>query len=236
MNKRLLAGGDESVAVCAHLRELVSVSTRDAASVLVPRMVVLALGSKDGSHVVQKAIDIASPELQIALTDLMRGFVPCLATSKHGNHVIKKHIETVSETSDSSRRIAEEILADLRRITEDKFGCRIVQCLLKRLDSSNYVRRRIVAMILENASDLCWAEYGHFVVETLLDEGQVNEQLHIVRVLLSHGDVAYTGKGCFVVQKVFELKLIQQLLPQLSADERNIIERWDRLCSTQSTG
>jgi len=151
---------------------------------------------------VQKAIDIASPELQIALTDLMRGFVPCLATSKHGNHVITKHIETVS---DSSRCIADEILADLTRIAKDEFGCRIVQCLLKRLDSSNYVRRRIVAMILENASDLCWAEYGHFVVETLLDEGQVNEQLHIVRVLLSHGDVAYTGKGRFVMQKVFEL-------------------------------
>jgi len=220
------------VAVCAHLREHVSVSTRDAASVSVPRMVALALGSQDGSRVVQKAIEKASPELQIALTDLMRGFVPCLATSKHGNHVITKHIETVS---DSSRCIAEEILADLRRITEDKFGCRIVQCLLKRLHNSNYVRRHIVGMILQNASDLCWSEYGHFVVETLLDEGQLQEQLHIVRVLLSHGHGAYHGKGCFVVQKAFKLELIQQLLPQLNPDERKMVERWDHVRSTQSS-
>lgn len=228
LQKQLEAGGCERTDVYEHLCRPILVFAPDGEKLPVPRLVALAIESKGGSKLVQRALEVASPTQQTELVNKLKGFVSCLATSKHGNYVIQKLVEILPSSSCSYHCVGLEILTEFTCVVGDKFGCRVVQRLLEHLDNSDYLRLRLIAAILESSSYLCWDDYGHFTVESLLEHGQASEQAYIVQTLLLNADPCH-GKGRFVVEKVFELMLLPQalpLLPPLQPGEWNEICRW----------
>jgi hypothetical protein len=105
--------------------------------------------------------------------------------------------------------VVDEIVSDFMRVVTDQFGCRVVQRMVE-ASHSHPSCRAISMMILHNVHFLCWDEYGHFPVETLLEHGMDWEK-HIILQTLERG--GFHGKGSYVQKKAIMLNLVQQPPP-----------------------
>jgi GTP-binding protein EngB required for normal cell division len=162
-------------------------------------MVVSSHESKSGSQLVQMAVEKASLEQLRKLWNHLRGFVSLLATSKHGNHVIQKLVPIMEE--EMVDEMVDEIAHEFMRVVTDRFGCRVVQRIVERHQKS----RIVPVMICQHAHRLCWDEYGHFPVESLLIHGEYSERIFIVQTLQCGG---FHGKGEYVKKRAIELGLL----------------------------
>lgn len=195
----------------------------------VPYVVVYSHESHWGSRTVQKALHVASPSQLFWLASALNGFIAPLAKSKHANFVIQKLLVAMRAANVPTWDAEQEIFKDLDCMTSDKYGCRVVKHVL---DS-----HRVVDWVLEKARELSEQEFGHFIVETVLERPDIMlcQKAVIIKKLMSGGlGVHLRGKCCFVIKKIIQLGLLGQLLPQLltQTEDINVLGSW-RLAEEQ---
>jgi len=137
----------------------------------------------NGCRVVQLAMEKASNGAAKDLAAELHGHVREAAVSPHANYVVQKVITQLSPAT--SAFIAEELLGNAARFARHRFGCRIM-CRLLEHCSSQEGTLRLIDEVLEDpaeALDLCRHNFGHHVVQSILEHGDVRYKELIAEVL-----------------------------------------------------
>lgn len=136
-----------------------------------------------GCRVVQLAIQTAKPAVGKAIAAELQGHVKEATESPHANYVLQKVIEQLSSATSSF--IADELLVNAQRFARHRFGCRIV-CRLVEHCSSEESTQKLIDTLLEDreeALDLCKHNFGHHVVQSVLEHGDARHKEIIADVL-----------------------------------------------------
>jgi len=143
---------DEIASAVAHLRGSVRRATFTA----------------EGCRVVQTAFEVARQSDGIELVGELRGCVRSAVTSPYGNYVIQKVIELMPPSS--AGFVVEELLGHGVEIARHRFGCRSL-CRLLEHYANNPSTVQLIDEVLVDARRLCRQEFGHFVIESILENG-----------------------------------------------------------------
>ena len=138
----------------------------------------------NGCRVVQVAMEKASNCAAKDLAAELHGHVREAAVSPHANYVIQKVITQLSPAT--SAFIAHELMGNAARFVRHRFGCRII-CRLLEHCSSQEGTLRLIEEVLQDPSealDLCRHNFGHHVVQSILEHGDVKYKAQIAEVLL----------------------------------------------------
>ena len=136
-----------------------------------------------GCRLVQLAIQTTRPSVGKAIAAELQGHVKEATESPHANYVLQKVIEQMSATTSSF--IAEELLLNVQRFARHRFGCRIVCRLVEHCSSEDSTHKLIETWLEdpEEALDLCKHNFGHHVVQSILEHGDVRHKEMIAEVL-----------------------------------------------------
>ncbi|CAE7336296.1 APUM5, partial [Symbiodinium natans] len=137
----------------------------------------------NGCRVVQMAMEKASNGAAKDLAAELHGHVREAAVSPHANYVIQKVITQLSPATSSF--IGEELLGNAARFARHRFGCRIM-CRLLEHCSSQEGTFKLIDEVLEDPSealDLCRHNFGHHVVQSVLEHGDARYKELIAEVL-----------------------------------------------------
>jgi len=136
-----------------------------------------------GCRLVQLAIQSCKPSVGKAIAQQLEGHVKEATESPHANYVLQKVIEQLSSATSSF--IADELLPYAPRFSRHRFGCRIV-CRLVEHCSSEESTQRLIEKLLEDpeeALDLCKHNFGHHVVQSILEHGDARHKEIIADVM-----------------------------------------------------
>merc|ERR1712218_69696 len=100
----------------------------------------------------------------------------------HANHVLQKCITLLQP--DDVQFIVDELLGRdglMVQATKHRYGCRIVQQLLKRCPSEQV--ERIVEVLLSDALALSCHPFGNFVMQCLLEHGTEDQRYRMICTL-----------------------------------------------------
>lgn len=150
------------------------------AAVLQNRVLELALDSQ-GSREVQRALETSPGTIQEMLVKELEGHVNKALQSPHGNHVLQKAI-AVMWPSDLFFVVPELLqFGKPRDLAKHPYGCRVLERLLE------FFPARWLAGFTEDLKDgtaeLARHQYGNFVVQHLLEHGDLQTRRHIVGVV-----------------------------------------------------
>ncbi|CAE7242467.1 pum2, partial [Symbiodinium microadriaticum] len=174
----------------------------------------------NGCRVVQLAMEKASNGVAKDLAAELHGHVREAAVSPHANYVVQKVITQLSPAT--SAFIAEELSGNAARFARHRFGCRII-CRLLEHCSSQEGTLRLIDEVLEDpaeALDLCRHNFGHHVVQSILEHGDVRYK-ELIAEVLGHDLLANAShrSASYVVESALSHcseKDQQALLQQLS--------------------
>lgn len=131
--------------------------------------------NRNGTRIVQKAIEVASQSDRDALVNKLREYVRELYQCPHGNHVLAKIIEVVPSTSPSiGSVIAAFRVIGTGVISRHRYGCRLMERLIEHCDDNHETQPEFAGLLdeVENESGLlCKHGFGNFVVQHLLEHG-----------------------------------------------------------------
>ncbi|CAJ1437900.1 unnamed protein product, partial [Effrenium voratum] len=165
---------------CERLRR--QLASRDASGAL---GAVWAL-SRDpaGCRLVQSALEITEQRTAELLASELKSHVREAAASPHANYVLQKVI--IQLHPKASAFIAEELLEQGARFARHRFGCRILCRLLEHCTTEEMTFRLIDEILAdrEEALDLCRHNFGHHVVQLVLERGDPRHKDILVEVLL----------------------------------------------------
>eukprot|EP00928_Gymnodinium_smaydae_P091465 TRINITY_DN75175_c0_g1_i1.p1 TRINITY_DN75175_c0_g1~~TRINITY_DN75175_c0_g1_i1.p1 ORF type:complete len:499 (+),score=88.48 TRINITY_DN75175_c0_g1_i1:62-1558(+) len=133
-----------------------------------------------GCRVVQEAFELVDHYTAASLAEQLCGNVRDAISSPHGNYVVQKMIAVLPGTLISF--IADELLGYAVETARHRFGCRVL-CRLIEHAGSEVATVALVDELLFQASDLCADEYGHHVIESVLEHGQPEQRRVIARAL-----------------------------------------------------
>jgi len=119
-----------------------------------------------GCRAVQLAFQVAETSEAAKLLSELMGHVERATRSPHANYVIQKAIEVM--TPAACGFIAQEMRGVGAAVARHRFGCRILCRLLEHMaDSPACVE--LMAEVLAEAGQLCRHQFGHYVMESVLD-------------------------------------------------------------------
>lgn len=134
---------------------------------------------RHGCRILQKALEVADANLQIALAEPLQGHVVEAMRSPHGNHVLQKCIVLLPP-----ERI-QFVLAELQGHGADaarhRFGCRILERLLEHCPSS--LTEPLMDEVVAKTEELCRHEFGNYVLQHVLEHGTASHRQKIVNAL-----------------------------------------------------
>jgi len=136
--------------------------------------------TQEGSRVVQKAMELASPEEQTTLAMQMAGHVRESSKCPHGNHVLQRCIELLP--SEEVQFIVDELSGRAVVTARHKFGCRILQRLIEHCPS--WQVSALIAEVMSDADRLCRHPFGNFVLQHILEHGTETQSSLVVAVLV----------------------------------------------------
>jgi len=122
-----------------------------------------------GCRLVQLALDSASQANAAALAAELRGHVCEAATSPHANYVLQKVVSQLTFSACSF--LAEELLGTCSKMARHRYGCRIL-CRLMEFYSSRESTLQMVNELLLEVGDLCCHNFGHHVIQSVLEHGE----------------------------------------------------------------
>eukprot|EP00929_Paragymnodinium_shiwhaense_P115252 TRINITY_DN83_c0_g1_i1.p1 TRINITY_DN83_c0_g1~~TRINITY_DN83_c0_g1_i1.p1 ORF type:complete len:486 (+),score=113.17 TRINITY_DN83_c0_g1_i1:116-1573(+) len=131
-----------------------------------------------GCRVLQLAIEKGSHTDVAMLLKELHGCVLRAATSPHGNFVLQKVVEVMPAAA--SRFIAEEFRGHAAEMAFNKFGCRILCRLLEHASGDERTVQLTEELLLAKAGDLIRHEFGHHVIESILEHGMDNAKQLII--------------------------------------------------------
>ncbi|CAE7765022.1 APUM5 [Symbiodinium pilosum] len=169
LRQQLEAGGDELTMAMSQISGKVWSLSRDA----------------NGCRVVQTAMEKASNGAAKELALELHGHVREAVVSPHANYVIQKVITQLSPAT--SAFIADELLGNGARFARHRFGCRIMCRLLEHCSNADGTRKLVDEVLedLSEALDLCRHNFGHHVVQSVLEHGDSRYKELIAEVLQS---------------------------------------------------
>eukprot|EP00928_Gymnodinium_smaydae_P005048 TRINITY_DN11740_c1_g1_i1.p1 TRINITY_DN11740_c1_g1~~TRINITY_DN11740_c1_g1_i1.p1 ORF type:complete len:514 (+),score=63.35 TRINITY_DN11740_c1_g1_i1:53-1543(+) len=135
-----------------------------------------------GCRLVQDALKAADQAHAIAIAEELRGSVWTTVTSPYGNYVVQKIIEVLPNSALSF--IAEELKSHAVETARHRYGCRVLSRLLEHAGSAPSTVALFDAVLMQ-VGELCTHNYGHHVMESVLQHGQPNQKSFIVRTLCS---------------------------------------------------
>jgi len=133
-----------------------------------------------GCRLIQNALEITSPQLAAELADELKGHVLELASSPHGNYVIQKVITQLPVKA--SKFIVEELCESGSKIARHRYACRII-CRLIEYCSSLGITMNLLDEMLLDVSELCYHNFGHHVIESVLEHGSDHHRRRVIAAL-----------------------------------------------------
>jgi len=136
-----------------------------------------------GCRLIQRALEVTPATFAEQLVQELRGHVKDAASSPHANYVLQKVITQLRPYA--SAFIAEELLDNGARFARHRFGCRILCRLLEHCTSEGSTQR-LISKILEDPSEaleLCRHNFGHHVVQLVLERGHPRHKELVLQVL-----------------------------------------------------
>lgn len=156
-----------------------------------------------GCWVVQEAFEVADTKQIQDLAFELRGHLVQAILSPFANFVVQKAIEKLPVT------VVSELMEELRgrgaEVSAHRYGCRIMCGLFQNLQLPP--QPAIVALVedvLKKAGDLCKDEFGHFVMEAILEHGLPVHKNRIAQALCAGMDVFATHRqGSRVIEQAW---------------------------------
>lgn len=136
-----------------------------------------------GCRLVQRALEVTPSPFAERLAHELAGHVKEAAASPHANYVLQKVITQLRPGA--STFIAEELLENGARFARHRFGCRIL-CRLLEHCTTEASTQRLISNILEDpaeALELCRHNFGHHVVQLVLERGHPRHKELVLQVL-----------------------------------------------------
>eukprot|EP00441_Pelagodinium_beii_P043267 CAMPEP_0197648584 /NCGR_PEP_ID=MMETSP1338-20131121/27846_1 /TAXON_ID=43686 ORGANISM="Pelagodinium beii, Strain RCC1491" /NCGR_SAMPLE_ID=MMETSP1338 /ASSEMBLY_ACC=CAM_ASM_000754 /LENGTH=406 /DNA_ID=CAMNT_0043222617 /DNA_START=89 /DNA_END=1306 /DNA_ORIENTATION=- len=207
---------------CEALKKLLSGSSKDVEEALLCLQGRVQAFSFDaaGCRVIQKALEVASPQAAAELAKELSGHVLESAVSPHANYVLQKVISQLHGISSSF--IAEEIRGAGSKMARHRYACRIM-CRLLEFCSSRDVTKTLIDEILMEADELCCHNFGHHVIQSVLEHGEEQHRRRVLTALSK--DPLFFAKhrnASYLMEKALPLcshEDLEFLLPQLACPE-----------------
>jgi len=165
--RQMLSDSGLSASVEALLESSSSAKRAAIITWLLPAVLQLTL-SPNGTHVIQKALEVTGGETQIKLSHCLRGRARQLLDSHHGNHVLQKMIVVMPPHA------VEFIFHELSffpggwaGVVRHRFGCRVAERLLEHCDAG--LTAPIVAAVVGEIDSLSMHPFANYVVQHILE-------------------------------------------------------------------
>jgi len=176
-----------------------------------------------GCRLIQSALEIASPQVAAELANELKGHVLELVTSPHGNYVIQKVITHLPVKA--STFIVEEICGSGSKMARHRYACRII-CRLIEYCSSLDITMRLLEEMLLDVSELCCHNFGHHVIQSVLEHGSDHHRRQVLAALSTdplgfakHRNSSYLLEKALSLCSCEELEgLLQLARPDVIAD------------------
>jgi len=153
--------------------------------------------TRNGSRLVQKAIDVSTVEQREQLAEALLRDVTELCTSPHANHVIAKLVE-VTPPQDLAN-IGEAMRGKATTVARHQFGSRILERLIENCEEDHI--GFLLDEIFEDFEPLARHQFGNFVVQRLFEHSTASRKSTCVQKLLPHVLQHATHKtACNIVQ------------------------------------
>jgi len=165
-----------------------------------------------GCRVVQLAFQVADTRVATELLSELKGSVRAATRSPHGNYVIQKAIAVMPPAACSF--IVEEICGAGVAVARHRYGCRILCRLLEHMAASP-VCAKLIAEVLTEARHLSLHEFGHYVMESVLEHGQPQQRGCLVKALILEAPIL-AGHSC-------ASHVVETALRQGSIEEQQIL-------------
>ncbi|CAK9085676.1 Pumilio homolog 5 (APUM-5) (AtPUM5) [Durusdinium trenchii] len=172
-----------------------------------------------GCRLVQLALETGCHEAAL-LTRELHGHVQEAAVSPHANYVIQKVVSTLTWATSSF--VAKELLNSCARLARHRYACRIF-CRLQEFCGNRDLTLQLIDELLVEAEDLCRHNFGHHVVQSVLEHGHEKHRKVVATILRS--DLLSFAKhrnASYLVEKALSycaLEDQQALLAQLGRTE-----------------
>merc|ERR1712113_474032 len=166
----------------------------------------LACSSKEGSEVLQRALNLANPKSALGMARQLKGHIAKAVRSPHANHVVQEIIRLIPLNQIDF--VVQEVEQMGLKLVFHKYGCRILCRLIESdcsMQSSDKSMVCIVERVLQRLGDIIYDIFGHFVVESILEHGQDSHRAKILTELKANAiRAAHHDRGAFVVVKAMQ--------------------------------
>jgi hypothetical protein len=133
-----------------------------------------------GCRVVQRAIEVAEQQQAAELAAELLGIVRRVIMSPHGNFVIQKIIEVLPIRQ--STFIVAELIGAGAKFSSNRYGCRILSRIVEH-SGSDSLAKTLIDEILQDVRWLLRDNFGHHVIESILEHGSDEQKHHVAAAL-----------------------------------------------------
>lgn len=165
-----------------------------------------------GCRTVQSALEVADRDAAVRIARCLQGRIPDAMRSPHANYVVQMIIKVLQP--EDVPFVLEEIEAAGPELAFHEYGCRIYIRLLA-LGSLSPRLLRIVDDVLSQVRELIRHQYGHYVVEAVLEHGLPEHRQRVIAELLQ--DLANYSRNRHSAH------VIDKALQHVSAHDRQTI-------------
>lgn len=144
----------------------------EIAAWLLPYVKPLSL-SKQGTHIVQKMLEVGQKADKERITAELKPFTRELYESAHGNHVLAKIVEQLP--SATVLFVVREFLGQVREVARHQYGCRILERLIEHCEDDGDMAT-LIDEVVSDSEPLCRHPFGNFVVQHLLEHGSIERR------------------------------------------------------------
>lgn len=175
-------------------------ATRPSSECMVRGRVWFLAQDPKGCRLVQEALDLAaSEEVRVALAYELKGHVAHALRCPHANHVLQKCIAGMK--SESLQFIVEEVTARsglVAQATRHRYGCRIVQQLIKKCQPQQV--HALAEVLLADATAFSCHPFGNYVMQHLAEHGTEDQRHRLIRAIERNvATIARSTSGCGVL-------------------------------------
>jgi len=132
-----------------------------------------------GCRLVQLALETGCHEAAL-LTKELHGHVQEAAVSPHANYVIQKVVSTLTWAASSF--VCRELAHSCARLARHRYACRIF-CRLQEFCGNRDLTLQLIDELLVEAEDLCRHNFGHHVVQSVLEHGHEKHRKVVANIL-----------------------------------------------------
>eukprot|EP00931_Biecheleriopsis_adriatica_P012475 TRINITY_DN11362_c0_g1_i1.p1 TRINITY_DN11362_c0_g1~~TRINITY_DN11362_c0_g1_i1.p1 ORF type:complete len:392 (+),score=92.85 TRINITY_DN11362_c0_g1_i1:84-1259(+) len=153
-----------------------------------------------GCRVIQRALELADDQSQVALARELHGHVCEALESPHANHVLQRAIELMRPTSVHFVLIELQAWGRPAALARHRYGCRVLERLIEHFPMKSL--GVFLDEILAESHELSRHVYGNFVVQHVVEHGDQNHRRQIVEMLLKDlMGAALDQHACSVLDK-----------------------------------